>query len=108
MNTIDGDNFIGRISIRIKLTPELLKYGGNISYAIHPKYWKMGYGTNALNLGLKKAVEIGLNDKVLITCDDDNIGSYRIIEKCGGILENKVINTDGEEEFLTRRYWIKL
>ena len=105
---VDGDNFIGRVNIRTKLTPELLQYGGNIAYAIHPKYWNMGYGSKALNLALKKSIEIGLKDKVLITCDDDNIGSYKIIEKCGGILENKVTNKDGEEEFLTRRYWVEL
>lgn len=28
--------------------------------------------------------------------------------KYGGILEDKVINTDAGETFLTRRYWIKL
>lgn len=52
-----------------------------------------GYGTLLLKLGLEKAKELGLKDKVLIICDDDNIGSYKIIEKNGGILENKVENT---------------
>lgn len=105
---VDDEKFIGMVSIRIKLTPKLLQYGGNIGYAIHPKYWKMGYGTKGLRLALKKAVEIGLKNKVLITCDDDNIGSYKIIERCGGVLENKVKNKEDNEEFLTRRYWIKL
>ena len=105
---VDGDKFIGRISIRIELTPKLLQFGGNIGYGFHPKYWKQGYGTMALKLGLEKAKEIGLKDKVLITCDDDNIGSCKIIEKNGGILENKIENRDDDEVFLTRRYWVKL
>lgn len=105
---VDDDKFIGRISIRTSLTPKLLQYGGHIGYGIHPKYWKMGYGTQALKLGLIKSIEIGLKDKVLITCDDDNIGSYKIIEKNGGVLENKVENEEDGEKFLTRRYWIKL
>lgn len=105
---VDGDKFIGRINIRIELTPNLLKFGGNIGYGIHPKYWRQGYGTMALKLGLEKAKEIGLKDKILITCDDDNIGSYKIIEKNGGILENKIENTEEGEIFLTRRYWVKL
>lgn len=105
---VDEDKFIGKVNIRTQLTPRLLQYGGNIGYAIHPKYWNMGYGTKALKLALKKAVKIGLKNKVLITCDEDNVGSYKIIEKCGGILENKVKNKDKEEEFLTRRYWINL
>jgi len=105
---VDDDKFIGRISIRTELTPVLLEYGGNIGYGIHPKYWKQGYGASALKLGLEKAKEIGLYDKVLLTCDDDNIGSYRIIEKNGGILENKVMVRDEDEIFLIRRYWINL
>lgn len=105
---VDDDNFIGKISIRIELTPRLLNYGGNIGYAISPKYWKKGYGTKLLKLGLEKAREIGLQGKMLITCDDDNIGSSKIIEKNGGILENKVENTEDGETFLTRRYWIDL
>lgn len=105
---VDDGKFIGVIHIRIELTPALLQYGGNIGYGVHPKYWKQGYGTTALKLGLQKAKEIGLKGKLLITCDDDNIGSSKIIEKNGGILENKVENKDGEETFLTRRYWINI
>ena len=104
---VEDDKFLGRISIRTALTPKLLQYGGHIGYGIHPKYFRQGYGTKALELGLEKAKEIGL-DRVLITCDDDNIGSYRIIEKNGGILENKVENFESGEKILTRRYWIDL
>ena len=43
-----------------------------------------------------------------MTCDDDNIGSSKVIENNGGILENKVENEDGDETFLTRRYWINI
>lgn len=105
---VDDDKFIGRISIRTELTPALLQYSGNIGFGIHPKYWKQGYGTLALKQALEKAKDLGLKDKVLITCDDDNIGSYKIIEKNGGILENKVENEEDGERFLTRRYWINL
>lgn len=105
---VEEDKFLGVINIRIRLNDNLLNFGGHIGYGIHPKYWKQGYGTTILKLGLEKAKELVENDNVLITCDDDNIGSYKIIEKNGGILENKIMNTVGEESFLTRRYWIKL
>ena len=59
----------------------LLKYSGHIGYDINPLCWKKGYGTELLKLGLEKAKELIKYDKVLITCDDDNIGSYKIIEK---------------------------
>ena len=50
---------------------------------------------------------LGLS-RVLITCNDDNYGSARVIEKNGGILQDKVINTIQGAEILTRRYWIDL
>ena len=105
---VDDDKFIGVIHIRIELTPALLQYGGNIGYGINPKYWQKGYGTELLRLGLIKAKELVNSDRVLITCDEDNIGSYKIIEKNGGELENIVQNTDEDEVFMTRRYWIKI
>ena len=105
---VDDDIFLGVIMIRIELTDQLLNYGGNIGYGIRPHYWKHGYGTKLLELGLIKAKELIDADKVLITCDDDNVGSYKIIENNGGVLDNKVINIEMGEEFLTRRYWIKL
>ena len=104
---VDDDKFIGVIHIRIRLTDNLLKYGGHIGYGINPKYWKMGYGKEMLKLALQDFKGLIEEDKILITCDDDNIGSYKIIEANGGILENKVENEDAGERFLTRRYWIK-
>ena len=105
---IDDDLFIGVIHIRIELTPALLRYGGHIGYGINPKYWRQGYGTKLLKLGLEKAKQLGIKEKVLVTCDDDNIGSYKIIEYNGGILENIIENKKDGQIFLTRRYWIEL
>ena len=104
---VDDDKFIGVINIRTRLTEDLLKFGGHIGYGVNPKYRRMGYGTEILRLGLEKIKEFIDEDDVLITCDDDNIGSAMIIEKNGGILQDKVINIYEGETFLTRRYWIK-
>ena len=43
--------------------------------------------------------------RVLATCDDDNIGSIKTIEKCGGILEDVVSGPDLPKP--KRRYWIQ-
>jgi len=43
---------------------------------------------------------------ILITCDDDNTGSWKIIEKNGGILDNKI--NDPRDGKLVRRYWIEV
>ena len=105
---IDDNKFIGVIHIRTELTPTLLSIGGHIGYGINPNYWRQGYGTELLRLGLIKAKELVKEDKVLVTCDDNNIGSAKVIENNGGVLENKVTNIDEYGEVVTRRYWIKI
>ena len=104
---VDGNNFIGEIGIRHELNDFLLQYGGNIGYGIRYSCWGKGYGTKMLALALKKAKSIGL-DKVLITCNDDNLASAKVIEKNNGKLENIVENTIDGKTILTRRYWIEL
>lgn len=100
---VDKDQFIGRIGIRHTLNGKLKKFGGNIGYAIRPSKRKKGYGYKALELALKKAQKIGL-EKVMITCNDDNIASQKIIEKHGGKLKSKRTH----EGTLIRHYWIDL
>ncbi|MCE5235258.1 MAG: GNAT family N-acetyltransferase [Clostridiaceae bacterium] len=105
---VDDGNFIGEISIRHSLTDALLRYGGNIGYGVRFSEWNRGAGTKMLSLALAYAKkELGLK-KVLITCDDDNIGSARVIEKNGGVLENRVKNTIDGAEVMMRRYWIDI
>jgi predicted acetyltransferase len=43
--------------------------------------------------------------RILVTCDDDNMGSIRTIEKNGGILENVVNERDCDKR--KRRYWVE-
>lgn len=100
---VEGSDFIGSIDIRHSLTENLLKFGGHIGYEIRPSKRRMGYGTKMLELALPITKSLGIN-KALITCNDDNIGSAKIIEKNGGILENKIPC----ENTLRRRYWITL
>lgn len=100
---VDDKEFLGETTIRHKLTKDLLKFGGHIGYGIRPTKRKRGYGIKILALGLKKAKKLGIR-KALVTCDDNNIGSWKIIEANGGILQNK-IKYKGR---LIRRYWIKI
>lgn len=101
---IDNDCFIGRIQIRHSLTEFLFKYGGHIGYYIRMSKRNMGYGKEILSLGLIKAKEMGFS-KVLLTCDENNLSSKKIIESNGGQLEN-VIDNPGHPP--KRRYWIHL
>lgn len=91
---VDKDGFVGRVSLRHYLNEQLLKIGGHIGYDIRPSKRGHGYGTKALKLVLPKARAMGLN-KVLLTCDSTNIGSRKIIEANGGVLENEVPGENG-------------
>lgn len=102
---VDNGEFIGNVSIRHVLNDTLLKFGGHIGYDIRPSKRRMGYGKNILKLALPKAKELELG-KVLITCDETNIGSRKIIETNGGILENELLIEEGKPK--KRRYWITL
>lgn len=104
---VDGNEFIGRGQIRHKLTPQLEKFGGHIGYGIRFSKWNEGYGTKLLGLLLPEAKKLGIS-KALITCDDNNIGSIKIIENNGGILENKVEDVIDNKNRVTRRYWIQI
>lgn len=103
---VDDENhaFIGEISIRHALTPALERYGGHIGYGVRFSAWNKGYGTLMLSLALEKAQAMGLT-RVLITCDDDNPASARVMEKNGFVLSDKVENEIGGKKIVTRRYW---
>jgi predicted acetyltransferase len=94
--------YAGDINLRHYLIPALEKFGGHIGYRIRPSMRRKGYGTIQCRLALEKGWELGL-ERVLITCDDDNIGSYKIIEANGGVLLDRV---DNGRPVLSRRYWV--
>lgn len=103
---VEGEEFIGEVSIRYELNAFLLEHGGHIGYGVRPSMKRKGYGTLILKLALDKLKERGVM-RALVTCDEDNIASMKIIESCGGVLENKVPSVFHEGS-LTRRYWIDL
>ena len=96
---------IGMLHLRIELNDTLAKVGGHIGYSIAPSERHKGYGTIILKYGLKQAKEFQLN-KILITCDDDNIGSAKVIENNNGTLENTFFDEFSKKDI--RRYWIDL
>jgi predicted acetyltransferase len=102
---IDNNEFIGRVGIRHTLTEHLLQVGGHIGYDIRPGMRMRGYGSKILGLALPYATKLGI-DKVLVTCDTSNIGSRKIIERNGGVLENRI--SDPAKGIDKLRFWISL
>ena len=91
-----------RVSVRHRLTEELAQTGGHIGYGVRRQYRRRGYATALLRAGLVIAHDLGI-DRALVMCDDDNVGSAAVAERCGGVLEN-VVHVAGATA--KRRYWV--
>ncbi|MER5428274.1 GNAT family N-acetyltransferase [Streptomyces sp. NPDC002588] len=100
---VEGDTCLGAIDLRHYLNAFLLDVGGHIGYSIRPSHRRRGLASWALGAVLPEARALGL-ERVLVTCDDDNIGSARSIERNGGVLEDVRTTDTGKK----RRYWITL
>ena len=96
---------VGRTSIRHSLSPWLERWGGHIGYGVRPGFRRRGYATEILRQSLVIAQGLGV-DKALITCDESNIASAVVIERCGGVLEGTVPGEGGSPA--KRRYWARL
>lgn len=102
---MEQDTWIGLLTLRSQINEQFLHSGGHIGYVVRPSKRRCGYGTALLRLGLDKARERGLQ-RVLLTCDETNIGSRKIIEANGGQFENAVVVAG--QAVQKRRYWINL
>ena len=101
---VDGQ-IVGRLNIRYELNENLLFRGGNIGYAVSPLHRNKGYATEIFRQGIQFSQKLGLK-KLLVTCADQNIHSWKVIEKFSAVLENKIF--DEEEDEYVRRYWVDL
>lgn len=100
---IDDGEIMGRVSIRHCLNKKLRIYGGHIGYIIRPSKRRQGYGTQILKMALLKAGKIGIK-KALITCNNTNITSHKIIQRNGGKIKDKIMF----EKALICRYHIQI
>lgn len=93
----DGDAVIGSLALRHELNAWLLEEGGHIGYSIRPSRRRKGHAARALALALPPARVLGL-ERVLVTCDEDNLASKGTIEANAGGYED---SRNGK-----RRYWV--
>ncbi len=98
------DRLVGMIDLRHHIDhPILSVWGGHIGYSVHPEERRKGYATRMLQMDLDKARQLGLR-RVLITCNEGNLGSEGTILKNGGVYE-KSVDGDGR---VFKRFWIEL
>ena len=100
----EKDNYIvGMIDIRHYLNEYLTQVGGNIGYSVRKTERNKGYAKQMLKLALEKCKELKIK-KVLITCNEDNIASEKVILSANAKFED-IRNVDGENK---KRFWIEL
>jgi predicted acetyltransferase len=101
---VDGD-IVGRASLRFELNEFFAQKGGHVGYGVAPAHRRKGYATEILRQSLVILRAEGV-ERVLVTCDDTNVGSARTIERNRGVLESVVpFEVEGKNVGL-RRYWI--
>lgn len=99
------DRLVGMIQVRHCFNDYLEKYAGHIGYSIRPSERRKGYAREMLKMALPFCREIGIG-RVLITCDNDNIGSEKTILANGGVYESTIHEPD--EDLDLKRFWITL
>lgn len=85
---VEDDKIIGMVEIRYSREHWLIARFGHIGYILSPQYRGLGYAKCMLYLALKIARQT-TRGPIVITCDDDNVRSYKTIKRCGGVLKAK-------------------
>ncbi len=98
------NKIVGIIDFRHHINhPVLGLWGGHIGYSVRPSERRQGFATEMLRQNLQNCKNHGL-EKVMVTCNYDNIASEKTIIANGGKFEKEVC-VDGKR---IKRYWIQL
>lgn len=102
----DDDSFVGVFDLRHELNDSLRQRGGHIAYHILPSQRQKGYAKAGLRLVLEYAKQNFALEKVLLTCNDNNKISYKVMKSVmleyGGFEIANVVGDSGVEQ----RMWI--
>lgn len=99
----EDEKIVGIIQIRHTLNEYLLNFGGHIGDSVRPSERKKGYATEMIRLSLEECRKMNI-ERVLMTCDKENIASRKSIQNNGGVIENEVL----KEGKIVQRLWIEL
>lgn len=103
----ENNKIVGRVSIRHELNEFLSKVGGHVGYGVVPSERNKGYATQMLKYSLDFIrTNLPTLKEVLVTCDDDNVGSIKTIEKNCGVLVDPYFEEG--MRIVKRRYYIEL
>jgi predicted acetyltransferase len=96
---VDGADYLGTVVVRHKLTAELMESGGHVGFHVVPHARRRGHGKRMLAEAIRFCQYQGMTE-FLLTCDEHNIASRRVIEANGGVLERVAA---GEARYRIRR-----
>lgn len=99
------EKLVGRVMIRHHLNDFLRRIGGHIGYGVVASERGKGFGKEMFKQSLPIAQSIGLQ-RVLITCDEDNVASRKIIESAPAYFEG--LSPQGKDLPDKRLYWVDL
>ncbi len=94
----ENEKPVGIARFNHMLTPDLLREGGHVSYAIRPSARGTGLGNKILELTLAE-VKNFVSGRILLTCLSSNDRSRLVIEANGGVIEKS-------KDKSISRYWI--
>ena len=94
---------VGEVRVRHWLSPMLELEGGHVGYFVHPRHRRRSHGHTLLRGGLAELRRRRVS-AVLVTCDEANTASRRIIEAAGGVFEGH--SRSPRRGVPVRRYWI--
>lgn len=100
---IAGERIVGMVNIRHGLNDYLHQIGGHIGYGIRPSERRNGYATHLLSEALHVTDQLGIRS-VLVTCNEDNTASAKVIINNGGVEDESFTEPHGN---VVRRFWIE-
>ncbi|MFD1453002.1 GNAT family N-acetyltransferase [Oceanobacillus sojae] len=99
-----GDDIVGASNIRHELNDGLKEIGGHIGYGVAPNERNKGYATKILEHSLIYLKKMQIQE-ALITCNQKNQFSAKVIINCGG---GEISSFKDEKGNITRRFLISL
>ncbi len=96
---------VGRVSIRHRLNDFLRHTGGHVGFTVAPPHRRRGHATEMLRLALPYCQALGLTE-IMLTYDESNTASAKVIEKNGGRLVERYHDTHTNTP--SRRYTIMI
>jgi predicted acetyltransferase len=86
----ESGQYMGRIRLRVGWNDEIIRYAGQVGYAVEPAFRGRHFAERACRMILPLARRHGM-ERLWITCQPDNVASRRTLERlgaeCAGVVD---------------------